>query len=118
MGDIADMMLEGTLCAGCGEYLGADDLGCPQYCAACASDNEDDGMGGDFRIMRRANQVSRQQRLEAADPTGWKQHTQYHWSRMINGKQLDYWPSKSKFRYDNKTVTGDVDKFIKARTNP
>lgn len=34
MGEIADMMLDGTLCEGCGEYLGGDD-GFPQYCHAC-----------------------------------------------------------------------------------
>lgn len=37
MGEIANMMLEGTLCAGCGEYLeqGWGD-GFPRYCAGCA----------------------------------------------------------------------------------
>jgi hypothetical protein len=34
MGEIAEMMLDGTLCAGCGEYLGRD-LGFPQYCDGC-----------------------------------------------------------------------------------
>ncbi len=37
MGDIADMMLDGTLCEGCGVYLGSD-LGVPGYCASCRSD--------------------------------------------------------------------------------
>lgn len=35
MGEIAEMMLDGTLCEGCGEYLG-EDLGYPGYCNACA----------------------------------------------------------------------------------
>lgn len=36
MGEIADMMLEGTLCAGCGEYLGNGiGDGVPCYCARC-----------------------------------------------------------------------------------
>ena len=36
MGEIADGMLDGTLCAGCGEYLGYD-WGIPLYCTrACA----------------------------------------------------------------------------------
>lgn len=34
MGEIADMMLDGTLCEGCGVYLGSD-WG-PTYCPACA----------------------------------------------------------------------------------
>ncbi|KKN77930.1 hypothetical protein LCGC14_0354950 [marine sediment metagenome] len=41
MGDIADMMLDGTLCEGCGEYLGTD-AGYPQYCAGCEPDQIDD----------------------------------------------------------------------------
>ena len=38
MGEIADMMLDGTLCEGCGEYIGSD-AGYPQYCSdECAAD--------------------------------------------------------------------------------
>lgn len=40
MGEIADMMLDGTMCAGCGEWLhgGEDGDGIPGYCASCAPD--------------------------------------------------------------------------------
>lgn len=34
MGEIADMMLDGTLCEGCGVYLG-DECGYPRYCSGC-----------------------------------------------------------------------------------
>lgn len=34
MGDIADMMLDGTLCQTCGEYVGGD--GFPTLCRGCA----------------------------------------------------------------------------------
>jgi uncharacterized Zn finger protein (UPF0148 family) len=34
MGDIAEMMLDGTLCQGCGVYMGKGD-GYPVSCAAC-----------------------------------------------------------------------------------
>lgn len=38
MGEIADMMLDGTLCEGCGVYIGEGD-GFPQYCSKdCADD--------------------------------------------------------------------------------
>ena len=37
MGDIADMMLDGTLCEGCGEYLG-DGNGYVRYCLSCTED--------------------------------------------------------------------------------
>jgi hypothetical protein len=35
MGDIADMMLEGDLCHGCGVYLPGDSDGLPRYCRDC-----------------------------------------------------------------------------------
>lgn len=38
MGDVADMMLDGTLCEGCGVYLGGESFGVPRYCAGCQSD--------------------------------------------------------------------------------
>lgn len=39
MGEIADMMLEGTLCPSCGEYLGDGD-GFPVLCAGCQEEEE------------------------------------------------------------------------------
>jgi hypothetical protein len=43
MGEIADMMLDGTMCACCGEWLndGEDGDGFPMYCDGCAPDFED-----------------------------------------------------------------------------
>lgn len=39
MGDIADMMLDGTLCEGCGVFLDCDnDCHVPRKCRACAED--------------------------------------------------------------------------------
>jgi hypothetical protein len=38
MGEIADMMLDGTLCEQCGEYIDEGD-GFPRLCAACKADN-------------------------------------------------------------------------------
>ena len=37
MGEIAEMTLEGVLCAGCGEYLGGA-AGYPRRCAGCKID--------------------------------------------------------------------------------
>lgn len=39
MGDIADSMLDGTFCEGCGVFLDGDDPGHPRYCSVeCADD--------------------------------------------------------------------------------
>jgi hypothetical protein len=39
MGEIADMMLDGTLCQCCGVYIGDVSLGdFPQYCESCAKE--------------------------------------------------------------------------------
>jgi len=35
MGDISEMMLDGTLCASCGEYIGMGEMDCPQFCEDC-----------------------------------------------------------------------------------
>lgn len=36
MGEIAAMMLDGTLCQSCGEFIGLD--GYPSYCRSCSED--------------------------------------------------------------------------------
>jgi hypothetical protein len=36
----------------------------------------------------------------------WTKHTQWHWSRMINGERLDYWPSRKKFQFKGKIMRG------------
>jgi hypothetical protein len=38
MGDISDMMIDGTLCEGCGVYLEGESFGVPRYCASCERD--------------------------------------------------------------------------------
>lgn len=47
-----------------------------------------------------------------ADPTGWKHHTILHWYKDLLGERLDFWPTKKKWRYKNKTMTGNVNEFI------
>ena len=44
MGEIAEMMLDGTLCEGCGEYLDGGGLGFPMRCAACGGDDEGESL--------------------------------------------------------------------------
>jgi len=68
-----------------------------------------------FDIHKEQDKARKKRNLQNANPEGWTQHTEYYWSRFLNGKRLDYWPSRNKFGYDNKIMTGDVDAFIKKR---
>ncbi|VWB89019.1 hypothetical protein BLA13014_04123 [Burkholderia aenigmatica] len=45
MGEIAEMMLDGTLCEGCGDYLGDDGDGSVRRCEACGPLDVDDAYG-------------------------------------------------------------------------
>jgi hypothetical protein len=46
--------------------------------------------------------------------TEWKKFSATHWQCRINGKILDYWPTRRKWRYADKTQSGDVEKFIRS----
>ena len=72
-------------------------------------------MKGVFDGLKQADKERRHRNLGAADPTGWKRHTEYHWSRKLNGKRLDYWPSRNRFQYEGRVMTGDVEGFIRKR---
>ena len=72
-------------------------------------------MGEVFNAMREMDAERRSRNLAAADPTGWTIHTEYHWSRDLGGSRLDYWPSRNKFQWRGKVMTGDVVGFIRKR---
>jgi hypothetical protein len=44
----------------------------------------------------------------AQDDGGWTKHTDYHWSRTVAGKRVDYWPSRKKFKINGRVMRGDV----------
>lgn len=73
-------------------------------------------MGDVFNAMRERDEERRAHNLQAADSTGWTKHTDYHWSRDLHGKRLDYWPTRQKFQYDGRVMCGDVEGFIRNRT--
>ena len=72
-------------------------------------------MGDDFRALKAMKKEKREKNLANADKTGWTEHTEYHWSRQLNGKRLDYWPSRNKWQYNGSIMTGNVNKFISKR---
>lgn len=49
----------------------------------------------------------------AADDGGWTKHTEHHWSRMVKGSKLDYWPSRKKWQYKGTVKRGDVHAYIR-----
>lgn len=51
-------------------------------------------------------------KAQAADDDGWTKHTQWHWSRMVNGERLDYWPSRKKYQYRGEGRRGDVMQIV------
>jgi hypothetical protein len=55
----------------------------------------------------------REDDTSTAEPIEWVEHTPFHKSTTVNGKRLDYWPSKKKFMYDGTVNVGDVEKFIR-----
>jgi hypothetical protein len=50
---------------------------------------------------------------KSVDDGGWTKHTEFHWSRSVNGERLDYWPSRKKFQYRGQVRRGNVMRIIK-----
>ena len=74
-------------------------------------------MGEFFNALRERDKQRKARNLRAADPTGFTQHTAYHWSCELQGHRLDYWPSRNKWRWRGRTYTGDVRGFIRQRSS-
>lgn len=70
-------------------------------------------VGEMYRELREDRKEKGKNNLAFFNKDGWQKHTDYHYSRTIKGKRLDYWPSKKKFQYEGKIMTGDVFSFIK-----
>lgn len=41
MGEIADMMIDGTLCQECGAFINSRSIGLPRSCASCKGEEKD-----------------------------------------------------------------------------
>ena len=68
-----------------------------------------------FDDMKQLDKQRRESNLANANPEGWTIHTDYHWSRTLQGKRLDYWPSRNKFQFNGRIMHGDVEDFIAKR---
>ena len=58
MGEIAEMMLDGTLCEGCGVYLEGEGQGFPRYCGGCRSDRRKGTQEPQFNAPRNPAKVA------------------------------------------------------------
>lgn len=63
-------------------------------------------MGELFNAMRDGTKAHRAKMLAGANTEGWQRHTEWHYSRMFNGKRMDWWPSGGKAQYDGRMVYG------------
>lgn len=76
-------------------------------------------VGEAFKALRQHRKEQRESNLENAEnhcsAQCWTKHTKYHWARDLNGYRLDFWPSKRKFMYKGKVMTGNVTAFINKR---
>jgi len=126
MGEIAEMMLDGTLCECCGEYIGYDD-GYPQYCSDdCAegrgaTHHQERSNQSDCKKLREKNRKKRRAQkkldiLKSQDHTGWGTHTEYHWYKTVCGLKLDFWPSGKKAMFNGVVYKNveDIDELVKA----
>ena len=55
-----------------------------------------------FSELKQYRKDRKEQRLASADLAGWSMHTIYHYSRMVEGKKMDYWPSTGLVMYKGK----------------
>ena len=86
-------------------------------------------MGDIFREWNEYKRQAREARFTAAQQVffdawtgppmpGWVKHTPYHWSRVLDGNRMDYWPSTGKWIWRNKKYYGtpyDTARFIAKR---
>lgn len=63
-------------------------------------------MGDDFRAMREETRKHRRAMLKKANTEGWTQHTEWHFSRVINGERVEWWPSGGKAKIKGRIIYG------------
>lgn len=72
-------------------------------------------MGDFYRAWDEEKKARRNRNMQEFSPESWTKHTEYHYSKIVEGHRLDYWPSKKKWMYKGKVSTGNVAEFIAAR---
>jgi hypothetical protein len=117
MGEIADMMLDGTMDFETGEFNfdGEDGPGFPMTGAQAAAWNRDYGRRHIATIDEPAFKVKKADRRKIEAHGELMNHSAYHWQVRKDGKVVaDWWPHKNKWRIGGRNSTGNVGAFIKA----
>lgn len=111
MGEIADMMLDGTMCPETGEWNfdGADGPGFPM------TYDEAQRFKGMWREPPPAFKMTKKLRARLAPFGELRQCSTYHWQVRRDGKVVaDWWPHKNKWRMGNENARGDASAFVGA----
>jgi hypothetical protein len=75
-----------------------------------------DALHGHFKDKFDADRERFAQEADTSDDGKWTKHSKYHWSRQLGGQQLDFWPTRKKFRHNGRTRRGDMMKYIRDNT--
>ena len=111
MGEIAEMMLDGTMDWETGEWNfdGADGPGFPMTGAEARR------FSGEWRAPPAEFKMTKKVRARLAPFGDLRQCSAYHWQVRRDGKVVaDWWPHKNKWRADNTNARGDVSAFVGA----
>lgn len=73
MSDIVDQMIDGTLCNGCGVYLGGAQ-GYPKWCRACQKTHRADALRTAAHVHHRDNKINCPQCNKRVKIVGLAQH--------------------------------------------
>jgi hypothetical protein len=123
MGEIADLMIEGEICEGCGCELDGEAPGYPRRCAGCGG-LVSEGHDLAFHDKREARRSSAQEELKKAGISFYTNNDGVHLICSHGKNRADFWPGRDKFRMrpphpaSNKTQFGSKQliKLLKGET--
>ncbi len=108
MGEYADMMLDGTLCQSCGEYLGDGD-GFPVTCSGCSgSDFESSGKTKKLRNLEWSTNHLIEQNIKFTSHNKGVHLKVYRPAGII-----DFWPSTGKYKRIDGTYGRGIKNMLK-----
>lgn len=106
MGEIADAILDGEFCQGCGDFLG-ESVGYARSCTACGGDG--DSQKESLRAMK-GHQIEAFRDVLEQENVDYNELSPYHWRIPNHG--YDLWPSTGKLKVTN--APGKADRITPA----